>query len=238
MRPDFQPTNTSTMPQSDLDTLDALLQRRHSCRSFRGEQVERETILQILATAQRTASWCNAQPWKAHIVSGAKLDALRNDLLQRAQSGAAAAPELDWPVEYRGVYRDRRRACGWALYDAVGVAAGDRAASERQGQENFRLFGAPHLVIVSSDAALGTHGVMDCGAWVANFMLAATALGIATIAQAALARWPDVLRAHLDIEADRRIVCGISFGFEDATHPANQFRTQRAPLDEVVQWVE
>jgi len=34
------------------------------------------------------------------------------------------------------------------------------------------------------------------------------------------------------------VVCGLAFGFEDATHPANGFRTSRAPLTDVVQWVD
>jgi nitroreductase len=91
---------------------------------------------------------------------------------------------------------------------------------------------------VSSDEALGSHGVMDTGAWVANFMLAGQALGVASIAQAALASYPDILRRHLEIAAERRIVCGISFGREDTQHPANGFRLSRAPLDEVVTWVD
>ncbi|MES2999510.1 MAG: nitroreductase [Pseudomonadota bacterium] len=227
----------STIPSADLQRFDELLRRRHSCRGFLATPVPRTAIEQVLATAQRTASWCNAQPWKAHIVSGAPLEALRSDLFARALAGVAAAPELEWPREYRGVYQARRRECGWELYRAAGIEKGDRQASAQQSRENFRLFGAPHLAIISSDEALGTHGVMDCGAWVANFMLAASAAGIASIAQAALASWPDILRKHLDIGEDRRIVCGISFGYEDTAHAANGFRTTRAAIDEVVSWV-
>lgn len=223
---------------SDLDSLNRLLQRRHSCRGFLAQPVARDTIERVLAAAQRTASWCNAQPWQVHIVSGACLDALRRDLSARALAQQVPTPELDWPRAYQGVYQERRRACGWALYRAVGVTKGDREASVRQAQENFSCFGAPHLAIVTTEEALGTHGVMDCGAWVANFMLAATAAGVATIAQAALASWPDLLRKHVPIGVSRRIVCGISFGFEDPEHPANGFRTTRAALEEVVSWVE
>ena len=225
-------------PAVTLETLDALLQQRHSCRAFENKPVPRDTILHILQTAQRTASWCNAQPWQVHIVSGAPLAALIADLTQRAHSGTKPSPELDWPQAYLGVYQERRRECGWALYRAVGVEAGDRAASKRQGLENFRCFGAPHLAVVTSEAALGTHGVMDCGAWVSNFMLAATAAGVASIAQAALASWPDILRRHLTLPEDRRVVCGISFGWEDTEHPANHYRTTRAPLEEVVHWCD
>jgi nitroreductase len=221
-----------------LAQLDALLQQRHSCRAFLPQPLTRAQVERILATAQRTASWCNAQPWQVHIVGGAPLAALRADLLERARSGARPCPELDWPLKYDGVYLERRRACGWDLYRAVGIEKGDREASARQAMDNFRGFGAPHLAIVSSAGKLGTHGVLDCGAWVSNFMLAATAAGVATIAQAALASWPDILRRHIDIDPARRIVCGISFGFEDSAHPANGFRTMRAPLAEVVTWTD
>jgi nitroreductase len=220
-----------------MAAFEGLLQHRHSCRGFLPEPVPRGSIMRILDAAQRTGSWCNAQSWQVHIVSGTRLEALRGEMLARAQAGTPPAPELDWPV-YEGLYRERRRECGWDLYRAVGVGKGDREGSARQGRENFRCFGAPHLAIVTSAVPLGTHGVMDCGAWVSNFMLAATALDVATIAQAAIASWPDLLRRHVDIADDRRIVCGISFGFEDTRHPANSFRTTRAPLGEVAFWVE
>jgi len=217
--------------------LDDLLVRRHSCRAFLPKAVPRPVIERVLTTAGRSASWCNAQPWHAHVVSGEPLEELRADLMERAVSGAVAAAELDWPSEYAGVYRERRRACGWSLYEAVGVGKGDREGSARQGLENFRLFGAPHLVVLTSPALLGTHGVMDCGAWVSNFLLACTANGLGAIAQAAVASWPDILRAHLPIAEDRRVVCGISFGYEDGAHPANGFRTTRAAMEDVVTWV-
>jgi nitroreductase len=218
--------------------LEILLHRRHSCRGFLPRAVPRELIEELLRSAGRSASWCNAQPWLAHVVSGEPLERLRADLLERARSGAPATPDLDWPREYAGVYRERRRDCGWRLYSAVGVGKGDREGSARQALENFRLFGAPHLVVLTSPRLLGTHGVMDCGAWVSNFMLAATALGVGAIAQAALASWPDVLRRHLDIHGDQVVVCGISFGYEDVAHPANSFRTPRASLAETVTWVD
>jgi len=46
------------------------------------------------------------------------------------------------------------------------------------------------------------------------------------------------VRNHFGIGDDRLFVCGISFGYEDKTHKANGFRTNRASLDDVVNWVE
>ncbi len=55
-------------------------------------------------------------------------------------------------------------------------------------------------------------------------------------AQAAIAAYADLVRAHLDIPDDRLVLCPISFGFADADHPANGFRTERAPLGELLDW--
>ena len=220
-----------------LDAFETLLKRRYSCRGFLPKPVPRATIERLLEVAQRTPSWCNAQPWQAHICSGAATERFRAALLAHVTADKAE-PEYEFPREYRGVYLERRRECGFQLYDAVGVPKGDRAASAKQGMENYRLFGAPHALIVTTDEALGVYGVLDCGAWVNSFMLAAAAEGVAAIAQAALATHPRVVREFFGIGADRRIVCGMSFGYEDAQHPANKFRTRRANKEEVATWME
>jgi nitroreductase len=49
--------------------------------------------------------------------------------------------------------------------------------------------------------------------------------------------YPEVLREELGIAADRRVVCGISFGYADTAHPANSYRTSRAPQSETVTWI-
>ena len=40
------------------------------------------------------------------------------------------------------------------------------------------------------------------------------------------------------IPAERQVVCGISFGYEDPVHRANGFRTTRARMEQVVHWVD
>jgi nitroreductase len=228
----------SALPAADsraTDTLERLLRERYSCRGFRPEAVPRPVIERILTLAQRTASWCNAQPWQLIITSGSETDRFRERLSEYAASHPAQ-PDIAFPREYRGACLQRRRECGFALYDSVGIAKGDRVASGRQTMENFRLFGAPHVAIVTTDEALGTYGVLDCGAYVSNFALAARSLGVATIAQAALAGCSPFIHDFFALGEDRRVVCGISFGYEDAAHPANGFRTSRADITEAVTW--
>jgi len=150
----------------------------------------------------------------------------------------SSPPQFDFPgPQYTGAYLERRREVGWQLYRSVGVAQGDRIGAARQALENFRLFGAPHVAIISTNQDLGVYGAVDCGAYVGNFVLLAQSLGIASIPQAALAQFSPFVREYFRLGADRRIVCGISFGYEDRAHAANQFRTRRANLDEAVTWV-
>ncbi|MCV7226492.1 nitroreductase [Mycolicibacterium komossense] len=210
---------------------------RTSCRAFKPEPVAGETIRAILATAQLTASWCNSQSWKLAITSGAGTDRLRDALYAAASSEYVETPDIPFPREYRGVHLDRRRESGYQLYSALGIERRDRERQMAQTLENFRFFGAPHVAIVHTDEALGPYGAVDCGGYVSNFLLAAAAHGVGSIAQAALAMYPGVLRDELGLAADRTVVCGISFGYPDIDHPTNGYRTSRAPLDEVVEWV-
>ncbi|HMN80226.1 MAG TPA: nitroreductase [Burkholderiaceae bacterium] len=219
-----------------LDHLNRLFDDRWSCRAFRDEPVADSVIASILASAQRTASWCNSQSWQVTITKGAGTERLRERLLEQVASGAPDEPDFPFPREYRGVYLERRRRSGFQLYEALQIARGDKEAYRRQSQQNFRFFGAPHVAIVTTDEALGVYGAVDCGGFVSNFLLAATAHGVATIAQAALSRHARTIREALGIGDDRRMVCGVSFGYALADDPVNVYRTERAGLDEVLRW--
>lgn len=222
---------------SDVAVVEKLLNARFSCRAFKPDPVPRATIERVLTAAQRTASWCNSQPWQVHILSGSAARTFVDVMYKAASDGVPDVGDFSFPREYRGVYLDRRRESGFQLYNALGIARGDKDAYRKQSLENFRLFGAPHVAIITSDEALGVYGAVDCGGYVSNFMLAAQAMGLATIPQAALAHHSDVIREHLGIGTDRCVVCGISFGYPDKSHRANSYRTSRADLTTAVTFV-
>ncbi len=221
------------MTDDTAAALERILDERFSCRAFRTDHVPEETIERILWMAQRTASWCNSQAWQVDVVSGPATAAFGEALTDWVTSHDMHS-DLPAPARYDGVYGDRRRRSGYGLYSALGIERSDNAARDRQMRENYRFFGAPHVAIITSDAGLGTYGAVDCGGYVATFLAAASSSGIATCAQAALALYSDGVREHLGIPDDRIVVCGIAFGYADAEHPANEFRTERADLSDVV----
>ncbi|HVW42774.1 MAG TPA: nitroreductase [Amycolatopsis sp.] len=223
----------------DPDGFRRLVEVRRSCRAFLPEPLTAAELEALLCTAQRAPSWCNTQPWQLIVTSGQATDEFRSALLRHVDESERhpPAPDFPKPVGYSGKRLDRRRASGWALYEAVGVARGDRAASARQARENYAFFGAPHFALVTTPAELGTYGALDCGLYVATFLYAAESLGLGAIAQAAIANHAPFVRDYFDIPEDHLVLCGIPFGRRDEDHPANSFRTTRAPLDESVRWV-
>jgi nitroreductase len=228
-------SKTETAP---IEVLEELLASRFSCRAFRPDPVPHATIERILNAAQKTASWCNSQPWQLSITSGAATKKFRDVMYGAASSRNPTTGDFPFPREYRGVYLDRRRESGFQLYNSLGIPKGDKAAYAKQSLENFNFFGAPHVAIVHTDEALGVYGAIDCGGYVTSFMLAAQALGIATVPQAALAFQSEVVRKHFGIADDRKVVCGISFGFPDRVHKANSYRTTRASVADTVSFFD
>jgi nitroreductase len=211
---------------------------RYSARRFRPEPVPDGAVQRILELAQQTPSWCNSQPWQVVITRGKGTERLRAALYAHARSGTSPAPDFPFPPAYVGVYRERRKVCGVQLYQSLGIERDDKVAAAEQSLENFRLFGAPHVAIVTTADTLGAYGMLDCGLYLQTFMLAARSVGVDCIAQAALASYPQLLRELLGFPDDRKVVCGVSFGYADASHPIHSYRTERAALSEAVRFVD
>ena len=106
-------TSLATQNASEpIDVLEDLLSARFSCRAFLPKPVARATIERVLAAAQRTASWCNSQPWQVIIASGEEKEKFRKLIYAEAASGAPHDSDFPYPREYLGVYLDRRRESG------------------------------------------------------------------------------------------------------------------------------
>src|SRR3954471_6849949 len=235
---DAKVPNATHSTEDRISVLEELLNERYSVRAFLPKDVDRATIEHVLTTAQRTASWCNSQPWEVVIASGEAKERFRKLIYTEASSGLGDDYDFTPPREYAGIYLDRRRESGFQLYNTLGIARGDKAAYAEQALKNFDFFGAPHVAIITTDEALGVYGAVDCGGYVNNFMLAAQALGVATVPQAALAFHSAVVRQHFGMPDDRRVVCGISFGYAQAEHKVNSYRTSRAALEDVATFLE
>lgn len=218
---DIETTNPATV------ALDRLLSDRFSCRGFLSRPVPDDVIAAICDMARKAPSWCNTQPWELIVTRPGTTEPFAQALIAQENAAQEVDSDLAFPTAYTGAFLDRRRATGFALYEAVGVERKDMDGRRRQSLENFRFFGAPHVAILTTEADLGPYGAVDCGGFLACFLMAATSLGVATIAQAAIARHSGFVRDYFALPTSRQVVCGISFGYADPDHPANSFRTTR-----------
>jgi nitroreductase len=218
-----------------MDVFAALATRR-SVRGFRKDAVPRETLERIFGASQRAPSWCNIQPWRVVLTGGALTDEVRAALKEAART-SMPSPDVAFPIEYPEPYGTHRKACGVALYKAMGVAKDDKQGRFDAWMRNFDAFGAPHVAIVSMDRRFGMYAALDVGCWLQSVLVAATAEGLATCPQASLATYPAPLRTLLGIPDGEAILFGISIGYEESAEPANACRTDRSPLPDNVRFV-
>ena len=219
-----------------MDLYDAIATRR-SVRGFRPDPVPRETLERVFAAAQQAPSWCNIQPWRVWVATGAGRDRLIDGLLEEFATGTPA-PDVPFPADYPPPYDRHRKECGKALYEAMGVARGDAAGRLDAWRRNFLAFDAPVVALCGIDRRFGLYAALDVGCWLQTLLLAATAEGLATCAQAALATYPGAVRRALDVPEDVALLFGIAIGVEDASVAANACRTTRSALGDNVVFVD
>ncbi|WP_025602101.1 nitroreductase family protein [Burkholderia sp. WSM2230] len=226
---------TSHIPE--LAALDRLTSGRSTCRAYQHEALDLELIRDIVGMAGRSASWCNVQPWQLVITETPEsTERFRQALMQRVNEHPENESDLPFPPSYEGIYRERRRGAGIALYSALGIGPTDTERSAEQAFRNFRMFDAPHVAIVTVPAELGPYALVDAGGFVSSFLIAAYAHGVATTPQGALARHARFVREYFGIPDTQHMICGISFGYAEDAHPVNRFRTTRARVDDLVRF--
>ena len=209
--------------------LDQTIRERRSVRGFLPKPVPRDVLEEVLALAQHAPSNCNVQPWRVYIASGNTLEKLRSALLQEVTTGAS--PVMVAPIdEFLGVYREKQVACAVELYGKMGIERDDRVGRMNASLRNFQFFDAPHVAYICMAKSFGIGVALDVGMYVQTLMLAMQSRGIGSCAQASLRAYPELVGEHLSIPDDERILCGLSFGYEDPTVPANQTRQPRDPI--------
>jgi nitroreductase len=216
-----------------MSATEAITSRR-SIRAFTNEPVSNETVRTVLADASRAPSGTNIQPWHVVVLQGdAKTDLV--DAVQAAfDSGNSSKDEEYYPAEFVEPYLARRRKIGWDMYGLVGIQKGEYDKMAAQARKNFQFFDAPIGLIFTLHETMSYGGWMDLGLYMSNVMTLARDHGLHTCPQAAWREFKDVIHEHLELPDDQRVIVGMALGFEDAGNVINELRTERAPLDDYV----
>ena len=209
-----------------------VVSRRRSMRDFKPDPVPREIIESVFGTAQRAPSNCNTQPWFVHVVTGEKLERLREALPAKFAAGEIA---LDFPYDgqYEGVYKERQYASAAALYDSLGIARDQKAERNAWFMRNFSFFDAPAVAFFTLPTGFGLREACDLGLFAQTVMLGLTAHGLGSCPQTALAFLANVIRPALSLGDHEQLMFGMSFGYPTDT-AVNEVTTERASLADVV----
>jgi nitroreductase len=211
--------------------LDDVLRARKSVRAFKPEPVPRALIEEILELAARSPSGTNVQPWKVHVVSGGKrADLEREVLAHRENAPPDTSAEFVRSSKRKEPYTSRMRKLGKDMYTLIGIPKGDQQANWNQWGRNYKFFDAPVGLIFTIDKDLDRMAYVDLGIFLQSLMLVAKSRGLDTCAQGAWNAFWSVTRRVLNVPEEDYIVCGISLGYADDSHPVNTLVSEREPV--------
>lgn len=228
----------AALATADFSAFERIVRNRRSVRGFLPDPVPPKTLREIFELAQQAPSNCNVQPWHVVVASGASCREISGKLLAAITSGQPVTSDYQRVEEFPGVMRRRQIDTAVRLYGHMGIARDDRAGRRRAMLRNYEFFDAPHVAFIGMERMFHETVAVDVGMYAQTLMLAMTAYGIGSCAQAAISRFPEVIRTHFEIPENIGILMGISFGYEDIEVPANRTRIPRAPLGEQVRFVE
>lgn len=224
--------------RADMHVEEAILTRR-SIRAFLDKPVPKPLLRRLLEVARYAPSGSNIQPWRVHVLTGKSLTGYTEALLAAARNGEPQAMEYNYYApEWREPFLARRRACGFGLYGAMGIAREDKDARREAFERNYRFFGAPAGMLFWIPTDLEHGSWLDYGTFIHSISLAARGLGLSTIAQGALGDYPHVGHTMFGMGDDYILIGGMSIGWPDPDEPVNGFQPERIDVDEFTTWLE
>ena len=215
------------------------LETRKSVRAFLDKAVPTELVNTVLEQAKNAPSGVNTQPWKVAVVTGETKQKLQAKMEETFRSGTKGEMDYQYyPLDWQGVYKDRRKACGLLMYSTLEIAREDRERQMDQWAANYRAFDAPVMLLFFMDKVMETGSYLDYGMFLQSVMLSATEHGLGTCPQAALGEYPEIAREVLGYDDDQVLLCGMAMGYEDTKHLINSYRTEREPLENIVRYFD
>ena len=80
--------------------------------------------------------------------------------------------------------------------------------------------------------------MIDCGAYMQSIMLAAQAYGIDSCPQGSTTEYGRVIAKTLQVPDNLALLYSVVLGYEDASALQNSYQPERAPMDELVKFID
>jgi len=212
---------------------------RFSVRAYLDKPVSAAQIRRILDRARQAPSGGNLQPWHVYAVAGQPFNQLKTLIRARsAEHPRGEKPEYKvYPPELPEPYRSRRFKCGEDLYAAIGIPREDKLARIGQFAKNFEAFGAPMVLFFAIERLMGVNQWAHLGMLMQTIMLLAREEGLDTCPQEAWSAFHETIAEFLEMPGKQMLYCGMAIGYADREHPINQWRTERAPLEDIAHFI-
>jgi len=226
----------------NITVIDAIT-KRSSKRKFLGKAVPKEIQEKILSAANMTPSGANMQPWIVYAISNKEvLDNIGQDIIKHIDAGGDIDQFIQYyPLQWINPYKRRRITTGVGLYKLLEVDRKDDERRKELWHDNYRWFGAQTVFFVFTDKSLidGAQGALiDCGAYMQSIMLAAQAYGIDSCPQGSTTEYGKVIAKTLKTPDNLALLYSIVLGYEDTSAIQNSYQPERAPMDELVKFID
>lgn len=219
-----------------MSSIARTLKDRRSYRAFLDRTVDQALLEDILNTAMLSPSNSNIQPWHVYLVTGARLQKLK----EATKARSTVPPQFDphvykiYPDPMEEPYESRRFHCGERQYSAMGIAREDQAGRLRYVYNNHQCFGAPAAMFLYIDNKAGPSQWADLGIYLQSVMLLLTEAGLGSCAQISWNVFHQTVREVLEAPPNLTLYCGLSIGYPDMNAPQNRVIADRAPADEII----
>ena len=220
-----------------MNAVEAIQTRKSVCW-FLPKEVAKSEIEDVIRDAMRAPSYKNTQPWEVVAVLGNKKVSLSEMLLDLLDKDVQATPDITEPLRWPVANSLRFKETMTKRNTAYGIVSGDPDALRKSKMANFKFYSAPVVLYFYHDASLGMWSVLDMGMFIQNVMLGFHARGISTVPQAFLTDYAAQVKQHLSIPNSKRLVLGMSVGYEDTDKPRRKFTTDRVEVSEIFQYNE
>ena len=217
-----------------MDVFEAVNSRK-SCRWFLDKPVDQSVVRKLTEGAARAASDGNMQSWNVYALTGKPLVEFKRGAAEFVENNDLSELETEFPMvpdNLKEPHPGRRFRQGAQLYEALGNNRDDPIGRLEQRKRGYQFFNAPVGLFITIDRGLGPSQWADLGGYINTLAILARGYGLDTCPQLSWIRLYKFVDDFLKLPAEQMLYCGMGIGYGDLDKPVNQFRSERANLDE------
>jgi len=211
------------------------MKQRKSIRKFLDKPVSRTDIEHLIRYAGSAPSALNLQPWEYVVAYGDKKDRLISCIKKvHTIKKVSCRPGTLTPLPKSIMNRNQKALT--VLKPQVEKSNVPFKQFIEDG--SCSLYGAPVAIIVLMDKIFPKLRYLDVGLSVSYLLLAAEGKGLSTCPISFITEYGEDIKDALNISDEKEVLMAVALGYADETAPENNYKSDRAPLNEILTWHE